>query len=117
MEVLERLADVVILLEKGKVRTFGTIPEVVDQLVAFQFEVTSDAEKIEKVFTLLSARFPAFWLTQQGAVLSIAGGQKYASQRDALLFELKEAGLSPLSVRSSLSDAMNVHLRMKREVS
>jgi ABC-2 type transport system ATP-binding protein len=115
MDVIEQLAEVIILLEEGRVLTAGKLAEVIEHLVAFQCEVAGNDEIVEKVHATLRAAYPSLWVTHHNGTLSITGSRKDAALENDLCRALHEAGLSPLATKPTLVDAMNIHLRVKQQ--
>ena len=113
MEVIERLADLVIVLKSGKVHTFGTLDEVCTRLCNECFLVSHLPEQqalISDLIPVLQKEFCDCIINQIGKQLLIAGNNIVIEDLQKFFFCYQAPPLKMDKIRPSLVDAMRYHL-------
>ncbi len=113
VEVIERLADQVIILKEGGVLACGTVDQVCrvlcEQSVVLQGAPgTSD---VSRLLLALRQNYLSCLISQVGAQISLIGPGLDLEQLRRFLQEQKLSAYEPQLNQPSLSDAMSYHLR------
>lgn len=111
MDVVERLADKVLVLKEGKFVSFGTVPDVSTRLGGKTLTIHSVRHHPEELRELLKTRYPSAICNLLGRQISLTG---FELESEKVQHELSEAGCRDISIETvcpSLVDAMNLHLR------
>lgn len=115
MDVVERLADVILVLREGHALAAGSVESVCNQLCGQSATITG-LDDPSPVVTALEERYPESLVTRIGQQVSITGPQvEFHELRRFVLHELAPAAhLEPVQPR--LVDAMNYHLLSLRGI-
>jgi ABC-type multidrug transport system ATPase subunit len=113
MEVVERIADLVVVLKNGNIHTAGPLDDVCAQLVGECFMISHSPEqqkKIAEIVPLLQQEFYHCLINQIGRQLMIAGKDISLETIQGFFYEHSLPPLRMDKVRPSLVDAMRYHL-------
>ena len=111
MEVVERLADLVIVLEKGEVIACGPVDDVCAQLCGQSVLISNAGDVAATFLPALRAAFASCLVHTIGSQISITGTD-FSLERLALFLQQQDLRDLPLRpARPSLVDAMHYHLR------
>ena len=111
MEVVERIADTVIVLKAGRVAACGTVEDVCAQLCQRSIAISSFGEAGVRLFENLKARYPELVVSLIGSQLFITGYSiDLARLTEFIAHEHQLAGVALKEVKPSLVDAMHYHL-------
>lgn len=113
MDVMERIADKVVVLKQGTVAGAGSIEEVCTTLAGATVQI-SGVVAIETVTERLKSVFPSAIISKIGAQLLLTAPQLQAEQIRAALTEVGEGSANLTSTSPRLVDAMNYHLAAMR---
>lgn len=115
MDVVERLADVILVLREGRALAAGSVDAVCSELCGQSATITG-LDDPTPIVTALEDRFPESLVTRIGQQVSITGPQvEFNELRRFVLLELApQAHLEPVQPR--LVDAMNYHLLSLRGI-
>lgn len=112
MEVVERIADTVIVLEGGRVLAAGSVEEVCASLCERSVVISHIPGELLDVVSLLRDRFPGCLVHSIGAQLCVTGPATDTDEAVRFLaVEQRCSGMSWRDVKPSLVDAMHYHLR------
>ena len=114
MDVVERLADRVIVLKQGTILTAGPLEDVCEALCERSILVTLHETahvRMHEIEELLRRHFPGCLVHHVGSQLVVSGTGVHEHELHALLQEREVGEVNFESVRPSLIDAMNYHLR------
>jgi ABC-2 type transport system ATP-binding protein len=112
MEVVERLADLVIVLEDGKVVTYGGVEEVCEMLCGQSIVITDDSSaQLTHALPALREHYYSCLINSIGSEVSITGTGIDLDALYRLLMQLNCDGAQLKRVRPSLVDAMHYHLK------
>ena len=111
MEVVERLADLIVVLEEGKVIATGSIDEVCTELCGQSVLISDLGELVSGILLELRATFASCLVHSIGEQISITGGEISVEMLHSFLAQ--RAGIQPhlRIARPSLDDAMRYHLQ------
>ena len=111
MEVVERLADLVIVLQAGKVVTCGTVDEVCAALCGRSFTIADLGEVVAHLLPILRTEFATCLINSIGSQVSITGldVDEEAVTQFFGRHHINSPALRP--TRPSLVDAMQYHLK------
>ena len=113
MDLIERLADTIIVLKDGKVAAAGDIGEVCNHLCRQSVLITTYDEASPRITNLLQTlreQFVSCVVNQIGGQLSISGNDVDLTSLQMFLYDNQLTRVKIESVRASLIDAMNYHL-------
>lgn len=113
MDLIERLADAIIVLKDGKVAAAGDIGQVCTTLCRQSVLITSYDEtgpRLPHLVTPLRQLFVSCVVNQIGGQLSISGNNVDLTSLQLFLYENQLSRIKIETVRASLVDAMNYHL-------
>lgn len=113
MEVIERIADLVIVLKSGKVHTYGSLDEVCTKLCSECFLVSHLPEQyalISDLIPILQKEFCDCLINQIGKQLIIAGNNISIEEIKKFFYQYQVPPIKMDKVRPSLVDAMRYHL-------
>jgi ABC-2 type transport system ATP-binding protein len=110
MDVVERLADYLIVLRSGTVFAAGTVDEVVRALSGESTVITSMCDS-DQVFRVLKDTFPQALVSRIGNQVAVTGGGVDVVDLEQLVRSHDRNGVQFHRSRPSLTDAMNFHLR------
>ena len=112
MEVVERLADTVIVLSRGEVRAAGSPAEVAKQLCQHSIRLKGST-KVQHVLEQLQTLLPEALSSRLGSEIIISGKELTCSQIETLLreHELNESSILLEEVSPTLVDGLNYHLK------
>jgi ABC-type multidrug transport system ATPase subunit len=115
MDVVERLADVILVLREGRALASGTVEQVCHQLCGQSATITG-IEEPSGLVSALEARYPESLITKIGNQVSITGPQvEFNELRGFVAGTVAPAAhLEPVQPR--LVDAMNYHLLSLRGI-
>lgn len=115
MDVVERLADVILVLREGRALAAGSVEAVCTQLCGQSATITG-LEDPTPIVAALEAHYPESLVTRIGQQVSITGPQvEFQELRRFVLLELAPAAhVEPVQPR--LVDAMNYHLLSLRGI-
>ena len=115
MDVVERLADTIIVLKDGDFISLGSVDQVIKDLCPFSVDIQGLSETSRALDTLQN-RFPKRLITPHGNTLRISGEELATTDIKEVLegSGLNGVQLSPATL--SLVDAMNYHLRSYEQV-
>jgi len=110
MDVVEQIADAVIVLRDGEIAAAGPVDEVVRAL-AGQSTIISHAARVDELMAELASRFPASLITRIASQVTITGFDTPLAELTAVVraHGIGEHGIE--TTRPRLVDAMNFHLR------
>lgn len=111
MDVVERLADKVLVLKEGKFVSYGTVPDVSTQLGGTTLTIHSFRHSPEAIKEFLKNRYPSAICNLLGRQITLTA---QSLELERVQRELAEAGYDDPSIETvcpSLVDAMNLHLR------
>lgn len=115
MDVVERLADRILVLDEGAVLAAGELPEVIGKLCGGGLQLAGAGEE-EGIHRLIRSQFPDAVLSSFGSELRITDQLKNLSLAQRLIGEkFPEKVQSIKEIRPSLTDAMNYHLQRSAE--
>lgn len=115
MDVVERLADQVIVLQEGKVKTFGPTAAVSRELCNRMY-VIENASTPENLRKELESAFPTSFVYLLGQSVRFATSEVSETQLSEFITSRDSNGARTREVSPTLTDAMSFHLRMlKRE--
>ncbi len=113
MDVVERLADVVIVLKEGRIVSAGSLDRVCTELCAQSIHISNLANP-SRLLTELRGRFPASLVNRIGDHISVTGAEFDLEMLREFVAQIDRNGAQMSSVKPSLTDAMNYHLRKMR---
>lgn len=111
MDVVERLADHVIVLQNGRIKTSGPTTEVSQSLCENMF-VIHNASTPEALCQQLEEAFPEAFVYLLGQSIRIATSQVSEAQLAEFVSQSDANGAQMTQVSPTLTDAMSLHLRM-----
>lgn len=111
MEVVERLADLVVVLQDGRVAACGTLDEVCSMLCGQTVTITDLGEIVSQVLPLLRTEFDSCLVNTIGSELSITGPKLDLEALHRFFGRFHLNNLSLRTTRPSLVDAMHYHLK------
>ncbi len=111
MEVVERLADMIIVLEKGTVIACGPVDDVCAQLCGQSVLIPNAGEAATRILPILREAFASCLVHTIGNQVSITGTDISVESLAAILQQLELTDLLLRPARPSLVDAMHYHLR------
>ena len=117
MEVVERLADLVVVLENGRVLTTGTVDDVCKELCEKSVVIHEPENPhylSEQVFSALRREYSNCLVNRIGGNVSITGENFDIDSLRSILIQLNLSNAKLDLVRPSLVDAMNYHLMRLR---
>lgn len=110
MDIIERIADIIIVLKKGEVIACGSV-ETVTRLLAGSTVLISNISNLPEVTVALKEAFSASLISQIGSSLSVTGLDVTKDKVEKVTTLLKDSPFIE-ELRPSLVDAMNYHLRI-----
>lgn len=113
MDLIERLADSIIVLKDGKVAAAGDIGEVCNRLCRQSVLITAYDDSGPRLHSLLQSLREQFYtcvVNQIGGQLSISGNDVDLTSLQMFLYNNQLTRVKIETVRASLVDAMNYHL-------
>lgn len=110
MDVVERLADVVIVLREGRIAACGPVDEVCRKLCS-QSLVVSNVSDPGAVFSALKHQFPDCLINHVGNQIRVTGESLKEDDVHRLLQKHDNNGFQVKSAQPGLVDAMNYHLK------
>jgi ABC-2 type transport system ATP-binding protein len=110
MDVVERLADVVVVLSEGKIATYGPVEQVCKDLCR-QSIVVSNLSAPSEIFELLKRTFPDYLINHVGNQIRLTGDNLEPGAVKAFLKSHDTNGFHMDLTDPGLVDAMNYHLR------
>lgn len=110
MDVIERLADQVIVLKDGSVAAAGTVDEV-SRVLCGKAAVISNASQPALLLETLRFHFRDDCVSRLGDSITLAGEAFDMAAVLEIVKEVDRNGAQVTSARPSLTDAMNYHLR------
>lgn len=110
MDVVERLADSIIVLKEGRFFSTGSTEDVCRELCA-ETILIRNLSQLDATFERLQKQLPHSILTRIGQEIAVSGNSLNDGAARALFGELEAAGAHIDSTRPSLTDAMSFHLR------
>lgn len=108
MDVVERLADTLIVIKQGEIFAAGSLTAVTKELCPRTLVLTHPTQH-DRVFELLAGAFPTMLTNRIGDSVRISG----SVQKGRVITALQGAGIGGVSITeqpSDLSDAMSYHL-------
>ena len=114
MEVVERLADLIIVLDEGRVVTYGSVEEVCSILCGHSIIISGDPanqSSINDIVPALRESFISCLVSSIGGQVSITGAEINLDLLHEFLSRQQCEGMRLKLVRPSLVDAMHYHLR------
>ena len=114
MEVVERLADLIIVLDEGRVVTYGSVEEVCSILCGHSIIISNGPSSDASVSDLVPALRESFiscLVSSIGGQVSITGAEINLDALHEFLTRQQCEGMRLRLVRPSLVDAMHYHLR------
>lgn len=110
MDVIERIADVAIVLKDGAVVSAGDIDSVCSDLAGHSVEI-SDIDQPERLYAVLSNALPDYLIEHIGARIQITGKEIDVEMVRSTCAQIDEVGMTLQTNQPSLVDAMNYHLQ------
>ena len=110
MDVVERIADLVIVLKEGRIVSCGSVERVCQDLCRRSVIIGNLADQ-EKALSALRARYARSVINRMGSRVVMTGAEFEIEDLERLIRELDRNGAQIESVRPSLVDAVNYHLR------
>ena len=110
MDVIERLADIVIVLKHGLVVAAGSVEEVCSKLSG-NSTILSNLKNRVAVLAALKKKLPDNLINHLGEIISITGHSNDEKEVRTALEQLGETEVSISNTRPSLTDAVNYHLK------
>lgn len=110
MDVIERLADIVIVLKEGEVVVADTVENVCHALSGDTF-LLSNLNDRSTVLEKVKELFPHHLINHLGEIVSITGEGNDDSKIKQMLHTLGESKVIITGSRSTLTDAVNYHLK------
>ncbi|MCB0328223.1 MAG: ABC transporter ATP-binding protein [Bdellovibrionales bacterium] len=114
MDVVERLADRVLVLQEGKVKTYGPTNEVSRHLCERMF-VIEDCSAPEILREKLEANFPESFVYQLGESIRFASSGTSQEELLGFIRQVDTNGARMSEVSPTLTDAMSLHLRLLKQ--
>lgn len=114
MEVVERIADLIIVLDSGRVVTYGSVEEVCSMLCGHSVVISGDQVGSKEVIDLVSRlreRFYSCFVSHIGSEVSITGTEINLDQLREFFVDQQLSDVTVKFVRPSLVDAMHYHLK------
>jgi len=109
MDVVERLADLVIVLKEGEIVASGALEEVCSTLCRQGF-VVSNLHDPDTIFNILRTKYPASLVSKVGHEIRLFGNEFSREALVAALYGADTNGMSITERKAGLVDAMNYHL-------
>lgn len=113
MEVVERLADLIIVLRKGRIFTMGTVEEVCRDLCGSSIAVSNSPDQRLELLGLLPSIREEFYtclVNHIGDRLTVTGSDVTLQALKEFFIRQKIEGIQLNVVKPSLVDAMHYHL-------
>lgn len=114
MEVVERIADLIVVLEAGRVVTYGSVEEVCSMLCGHSVVISGEKVVGREVLDLVSRlreRFYSCFISHIGSEVSITGTEINLDQLREFFVDQQLDDVTVKFVRPSLVDAMHYHLK------
>ena len=114
MEVVERLADLIIVLDEGRVVTYGSVEDVCSMLCGHSIIISGDPTdhaSVNQLVPALRESFLSCLVSSVGGQVSITGAEINLELLHEFLTRQQCEGMRLKLVRPSLVDAMHYHLR------
>ena len=110
MDVVERLADSLIVLKEGRIAAAGSVTEVCHTICPQNFQLTN-LHDIDQTLDLLRAKFPQAVVQRLGERISLSGSGIDAAGLLTLVRSSDRNGAELLPAAPSLIEAMHFHLK------
>ena len=110
MDVVERLADIVIVLKEGQVVSAGPIEQVCKDLCEQSVQISNVCD-YDLLLSELKRSFPKTVINRIGDNISITGPEFNLQTLSDVIRATDRNGATLLPIKPSLVDAMNYHLR------
>lgn len=110
MDVVERLADSMIVLKEGKVFAHGNLSAVSSRLAGKSIHIHGNFDRTA-LSKLLIQKFSSSLITSIGPALTLTGFEADTQSLQSVLIAAGFTGLSLVESLPTLVDAMDVHLR------
>lgn len=110
MDVVERLADVIVVLKEGEFAAIGSVEDVCVSLCGRSFVINNLADS-DALLPLLKLKFPSSLVNRIGQQISVVGENIDLDQLIAVVRAQDANGATINVAQPSLVDAMNYHLR------
>jgi ABC-2 type transport system ATP-binding protein len=110
MDVIERLSDKIVVLRAGALAACGTVEEVCQTLCGQSLRI-SHVQQHELLLSSLRQRYPELLVGRIGEDLALTGFELERASIAEFVQHIDANGASVDSIRPSLTDAMNFHLR------
>lgn len=115
MEVVERIADLIVVLESGRVVTYGSVEEVCSMLCGHSVVITSErggsGRPVSELVPLLREQFYSCFVSHIGSEVSITGAEINLETLRQFFVDQQLEDMRVKFVRPSLVDAMHYHLK------
>ena len=112
MEVIERIADYVVVLENGAVVAAGSPADVAKALCGSEFAIVNASNRIE-LCSQLTSEFPLSVVSEVGSEIRVAGPNLQRPEIDALVKTVDANGALLVDVKPNLIDAVNYHFKVQ----
>jgi ABC-2 type transport system ATP-binding protein len=113
MDVIERLADQIIVLENSKVKDYGIVTDVTRRLCGSIFQITN-LEDAKGVSEQLENLFPKAYIYHTGDSLKFISPEMNIEQLKSAVLKIEQNGAVFGELHPLLTDAMGFHLKSVR---
>lgn len=110
MDVMERIADTVVVLKDGEFMSSGSVESVCKELCDECYSLSNMSDQ-DSMLAMLSSRFPELLVTRIGNQLAVTGRGIDLNVLNSVIREYDTNGIRIEKAHASLTDAMNYHLR------
>ncbi len=110
MEIVERLADDIVVLHNGSVLAHGSVDQICVDLCKHTLTVSKKNGSLNEAIAKLKSAFPTALINQIGTTLTATGPELDESSLGSFLTELGINDFNITITKPSLVDAMNYHL-------
>jgi len=110
LDVVERIADSIVLLENGSVRAFGDTSDVCHTIAGDTFHIVGSPDP-EDLGTRLQNHFPTALIHRSGTIISIVGSHDSVGNLKTLTQSWEQTELVIKRVAPTLPDSVSYHLR------
>ena len=114
MDVIERLADKIIVLENSKIKDYGIVSEVSKRLCGNIFQITN-LEDAKIITEQLERQFPTAYIYHTGNSLKFIAPNVSIDLLKSEVLKIEQNGAMFSELAPSLTDAIGFHLKSVRE--
>lgn len=114
LDVIERLADLIIVLREGKIVTYGSAAHICSELCERSLRIqrnTTSTVRVDRIFHALQQHYSDLLVSKIGESISITGNSADKTKIGQFLVKHQLGEFSLDYIRPSLTDAMSYHLK------